>query len=74
MQQRPQKLLDPVRNAIRLKHDSIRTEEAVKKAANLAGIHKLVNCRTFRHSNKTGFNMPRYKPNLISGNTDVKQM
>ena len=28
MEKRPQKLLDQVRGAIRLKHDSIRTEEA----------------------------------------------
>ncbi len=28
MEQRPKKLLDPVRDAIRLKHDSIRTEDA----------------------------------------------
>ena len=63
MSDRPKKLLDQVRDLIRLKHYSIRTgiirrhhihestlHKAVKRAVRLARIDKQVSCHTFRHS------------------------
>ena len=49
MNRQPQKLIDPVREVIPLKHDSIRTEEA-----SVAWIRRYILFHNQRHSNEMG--------------------
>ncbi len=78
----PRKLLDRVRDAIRVKHYSYKTDKthstvqkAVSSVVNKTGIAKRVSCHTLRHSfathsSQNGYDIPTVQELL--GHKDVK--